>query len=92
MSDINRVLFNLHQYLGPHIKLYKSTRANKKFMIQRPDTGQFVHFGDSRYEDYTLHRDNERRYRYLKRANAIRGNWRNDPYSTNNLAINLLWQ
>ena len=91
MSDLNKVLYNLNRYLGSNVKLYASSRANKKFMIQRPDTGKWVHFGDSRYEDYTRHLDIERRFRYLNRANAIRGNWRNDPYSANNLAINLLW-
>jgi len=33
-----------------------------------------------------------RREAYLNRANNIRGNWYQDKYSPNNLAIHLLWQ
>jgi hypothetical protein len=67
-----------------------STRKNKKYMILNDDN-KYVHFGDNRYEDYTIHNDLERRKRYLKRARNIKGNWKKDKYSANNLAINLLW-
>jgi hypothetical protein len=60
-------------------------------MIQKPD-GKWVHFGDTNYEDYTYHQNETRRQNYLNRANNIKGNWANDPYSANNLSINLLWQ
>jgi hypothetical protein len=52
-------------------KLYKSTRKNKKFdiYIVNPKTGRIlkVSFGDSRYEDYTIHKDKQRRERYRNR-------------------------
>ena len=67
-----------------------STRKNKKYMILNDDN-KYVHFGDNRYEDYTIHNDLERRKRYLNRAKNIKGNWKKDKYSANNLAINLLW-
>ena len=67
-----------------------STRKNKKYMIMN-DNNKLVHFGDLRYEDYTKHQDKERLKRYLDRATKIKGNWRRDKYSPNNLAINLLW-
>lgn len=44
------------------------------------------------YEDYTKHNDPERRLRYLARATKIKGDWKNNPYSPNNLSIRLLWQ
>ena len=55
------------------------------------DDNKYVHFGDNRYEDYTINNDLERRKRYLNRARNIKGNWKKDKYSANNLAINLLW-
>ena len=67
-----------------------STRKNKKYMIMN-DKNQLVHFGDLRYEDYTKHHDEDRLNRYISRASKIKGNWRRDKYSPNNLAINLLW-
>ena len=67
-----------------------STRKNKKYMILNDDN-KYVHFGDSRYMDFTKHNDEERRKRYLDRATKIKGNWKKDKYSPNNLAINLLW-
>ena len=67
-----------------------STRKNKKYMIMN-DKNKLVHFGDLRYEDYTKHHDEDRLNRYLSRATKIKGNWRRDKYSPNNLAINLLW-
>ncbi len=67
-----------------------STRKNKKYMIMNDDN-KLVHFGDLRYEDYTKHQDEERRKRYIGRATKIKGNWKSDKYSPNNLAINLLW-
>lgn len=95
MEDINRysnpdtVAKRLHKYL-PGTKLYLSTRKGKKYMIQKPD-GSYSHFGQTGYEDFTKHRDDLRRIHYLQRATKIKGNWKADPYSPNNLSINLLW-
>ena len=55
------------------------------------DSNKYIHFGDSRFEDYTKHQDNERRKRYLDRATKIKGNWKQDKYSPNLLSQNLLW-
>ena len=60
-------------------------------MIQDKNTGKMVHFGQLGYEDFTKHKDKERRQRYLKRATNMRGNWKDNPYSPNNLSINILW-
>ena len=67
-----------------------STRKNKKYMIMNDDH-KYIHFGDSRYEDFTKHQDKERLKYYLSRATKIKGDWKKDKYSPNNLAINLLW-
>lgn len=92
ISNPERVRRNLDKYLGKDIPLYISTRRTKKYAIQRPD-GKFIHFGqfDPPMEDYTKHQNDIRRIRYLTRATNIRGNWQDDPYSSNNLSIHLLW-
>ena len=41
--------------------LKTSTRKNKKFSING------IHFGDSRYEDFTSHKDEKRKNNYLAR-------------------------
>ena len=43
------------------------------------------------YEDYTKHKDDDRRQRYLARATKIKGDWKEDKYSPNNLSIHILW-
>ena len=90
ISNPEKVRKNLNKYLGKNIPLYISTRRTKKYMIQRPD-GKYIHFGQMGYEDYTKHQTKIKRIAYLTRATNIRGNWRDDPYSPNQLSINLLW-
>lgn len=54
------------------IYLSKSTHQSKKFMIE---TDKFtVHFGAAGYEDYTMHRNAERKTSYIRRHQA-RENW-----------------
>lgn len=89
-SDPTKVKQNLDKYLGPNHKLYISTQVNKKYMIKNPD-GKWVHFGQIGFEDFTKHQDEKRRQQYLARATKIKGNWKNNKYSKNNLAIHLLW-
>jgi len=52
-------------------KLYPSTNATKKYdiYVTSPETGNVkkVSFGAKGYEDYTIHRDIERRRRYRLR-------------------------
>ena len=39
----------------------------------------------------TKHKNKTRRKNYLTRSRKIRGNWKSDKYSPNNLSIHLLW-
>lgn len=89
-SDPTRVAKNAKKYFDTDTPVYISNKPTKKYMIKKPD-GKFVHFGEMGYSDYTKHLDKSRRDRYLSRAMNISGNWYEDPYSANNLAINLLW-
>jgi hypothetical protein len=74
----------------PLVDLYQSTRRRKKYMIQSRE-GKWIHFGAMGYADYTKHKDEIRRIHYLQRATAIKGHWKENPYSANNLAIHGLW-
>jgi hypothetical protein len=88
-SNPQKVLKRLGKYL-PGSRLYVSTRKNKKYMIQNPE-GTWIHFGQMGYEDFTKHHDDVRRINYIQRATNIHGDWRDDKYSPNNLALHLLW-
>jgi len=83
---------NMKKYFrNNNIPLYISTNPKKKYMLRVPMTNKFVHFGEMGFSDFTKHQDINRRNRYLARATKIRGNWKNDPYSPNNLSLALLW-
>ncbi len=92
MSDICKVYRNFLKYKGSDdAEIYFSTAKGKKFAVITPE-GKVVNFGQKGYTDYTRHQDEKRRRAYLARATKIKGNWRDDKYSKNNLAINVLWQ
>jgi len=77
----------LHKYYGKNTQLLVSTRKNKKFMIASPE-GKHIHFGDKRYEDYHLHKDEKRRKLFQTR-NA---KWKNRAkYTPAHLSYWVLW-
>jgi hypothetical protein len=90
MSDKQEVIKKAKNYLGLDVKIKPSTRKGKKFMVENPK-GKMVHFGAKGYDDFTKHKDDTRRQNYLSRATKIKGDWKKDKYSPNNLAINILW-
>jgi len=82
---------NAIKYLGEDVVFKLSTKKDKKFMVLNPETNKFIHFGALNYEDFTKHQDPIRRNNYLKRTANMRGDWKDDMYSANNLARNILW-
>lgn len=90
MTD--RVLRNAKKYLGDDVVIKPSTRVNKKFMVLNPNTDEYIHFGDSRYEDFTQNNNLMKQRNYLARSYGIRGDWRKDKYSANNLSREILWR
>ena len=38
-----------------------------------------------------MHKDDKRRQNYLLRASHIKGDWKDNKYSPNNLSMHLLW-
>lgn len=80
-----------YKYLGKNADIYPSWKEDKKYVIYNPEKNKFIHFGQLGYEDFTKHQDKERRERYLNRTSNMKGQWRDDPYSANNLSREILW-
>lgn len=89
-SDPHQAQKMATRHLGRGAVLYKSPLSQKKYCIFTPE-GKRVHFGQMGYEDYTKHKDRDRRQNYLARSGKIAGNWRNDAYSPNRLSRDILW-
>lgn len=77
-------------YLGKYIPIYMSNKKGKKYMVETPNR-KWVHFGQLNYEDFTKHEDDVRRKNYLTRTANMRGDWKSNKYSANNLSRNILW-
>jgi hypothetical protein len=66
------------------VYLYKSPLENKKFMAeiqQQNGTYKIIHFGAKGYSDYTIHKDPERKQRYINRHKS-RENWTKSGINT----------
>lgn len=48
-------------------RLSKSTRKDKKWMITTNENKKKLHFGATGYEDFTIHKDEQRKEKYLIR-------------------------
>ena len=83
------------------MELYKpfpSKAKNKKFSVfVKADSGKkkLIHFGDSRYQDFTQHKDKKRRDSYRKRARGIENKKGEKVYLKKNSpaywSYNFLW-
>ncbi len=68
--------------------LEKSKSKNKKFKITN---GKTINFGDSRYDDFTLHKNPNRKKLYLARHRK-RENWNKSGINTAGFwSKNILW-
>ena len=53
--------------------LKRSNRKDKKFKITNPESpDKWIHFGAKGLEDFTIHKDPERRRKWLKRMSRIK--------------------
>ena len=97
MNTINefsnpRIVFKkAKEYLGKDVIIRLSDRPAKKYMVFNPETHKWIHFGQMGYQDYTKHHDAIRRNNYLRRTENMKGNWKQNIYSPNNLSRNILW-
>ena len=95
VSDPAEVKRRFEKYrAGEKATIEPSPRADKKYLIRIAaadgKAGRAVHIG-STMEDFTKHGDEARRKSYRARSGAIKGDWRDDKWSANNLARELLW-
>ena len=71
-----------------------STRKNNKY-VATFSSGKKIHVGSSQYPDYLIHKDKERKERYLSRAKKIKNKQAEltytNPESANYWSVNLLW-
>ena len=91
VSNPDKALVNTKKYLGKNTPLYPSEKSKFKYKVFNPNTNKFVYFGSMLYEDYLKHGDEIRKKNYLLRSGNIKGNWKDDKYSKNNLSRHILW-
>ena len=90
ISDPDEVFRRFKKYKGSDdATIGISYRDDKKYMV-RVNGERLIHFG-SKMQDYTLHKNEERRKSYLARSGGIKGEWRDDKWSANQLSRSLLW-
>ena len=70
-----------------------SNRKNNKYVVEYE--GKKIHFGSTKYEDYLIHKDEERRDKYLARAKKITNKngdaTHESPSFPNYWPVKLLW-
>ena len=72
------------------IIITKSNKPDKKFKATINNT-KTLHFGQAGASDYTKHKDNERKQRYIQRHKAHE-NWKSTGFKTAGfLSKNILW-
>ena len=72
-------------------KLTKSTNKNKKYMVAVTDgkRKKTIHFGAAGMSDYTIHKDSDRKDRYIARHSKHEKF--NDPWTAGFWALHILW-
>ena len=76
-----------YKYLG----IKKSNKKGKKMMavFEKNSRKKYIHFGAEGMSDYTIHKDKERKKRYMSRHKK-RENWKN-LMSPGALSKHVLW-
>ena len=90
--SIVRKIGKLYGYKGIQL----STNPKYKLMIQHEN--KFIHFGSRANSDFILYMLNgekekamKMRNAYLKRTEKIKGNWKDNDFSKNNLSRRIIW-
>lgn len=87
-SNPQTVFKKAKQLLGNDVIIELSNRKDKKYRILNPYTNKYINFGQMGYEDYTKHKDKNRRNNFRIRNNK----WANYPiYTPAFLSYWLLW-
>lgn len=95
ISDPAEVKRRFEKYRGTaKAEISVSPRVDKKYMVRVAAAGgvrgRIVHIG-STMADFTKHADEAKRKSYLARSAGIKGEWRDDKWSANNLSRALMW-
>ena len=64
-----------------------SKRKNNKYVVEHE--GKKIHFGSTKYEDYLIHKDLDRREKYLAKAKKITN--KNGDYTCNSPSYSNYW-
>lgn len=95
---MNRVSLKTFKEKKPLYKPRTSTKSGKKGMVYVIKDGKksLIHFGDATMEDFTQHKDPERRKSYLARSGGIRDKkgrlTKNNRNSANYWSRKILWK
>lgn len=95
ISNPDEVKRRFEKYRGAaKATIEPSPRPDKKYMIRVAAAGgvrgRIVHIG-STLADFTKTADEAKRKSYLARSAGIKGDWRDDKWSANNLSRALMW-
>lgn len=96
-SIISKVRKAAREYNLDILEFGESNRLHKKYQVvfEYKNKIHNIHFGDNRYEDYTTHKDKNRRDNYQKRASGIRNKSGKltylDPRYANFWSYHILW-
>ena len=73
-----------------NIIIKNSSAPNKKYtaVIDNGKTSKSIHFGDNRYQDFTIHKNTERKKAYLARHKHDKST---NPLYAGFYSSNLLW-
>ena len=78
----------------PLYTLEKSSNPKKKYMItiisKKTNRERTIHFGANGMSDYTIHKDEARKQRYINRHKSMNEDW-NDPETAGFYARWVLW-
>jgi len=86
-SNPQKVKKLVKKYLGDDVKLFVSTRKDKKYMVQDPD-GKMIHFGQMGFADFSLTDDLVKQKKFRNRNKK----WADaDTYTPAWLSYHLLW-
>jgi hypothetical protein len=77
----------------PYLDIKKSTAKNKKwtaiFYDHNHNKVKTIQFGDNRYQDYTQHKNEERKRKYISRHSNEN---HNNPMTAGSLSRYVLWE
>lgn len=72
-----------------NVILTVSNRKNKKYRVSIESINLDIHFGDNRYQDFTIHKNEQRKLNYINRHRGNE-NW-NNYYTAGFWSRWLLW-